>query len=172
MPTEYDEWGDPIIENETPTENEIPTDENPPVETEQTNDDEPLIVADWNLTEAREYVRYNAIDNEDFLDGDETQQVRFLNVAKRTLTQRYRNMTIPNEAVYLFAATLNANFNDTAIMAQRGIASFNVSGIGFTFKDWAKKELSGFITEEITTLIEEANGGDSGSGGRVKWVTL
>lgn len=162
--TQLDEWGEPI---ETPT-----TENTTLTETEQLNDDEPVIVGEWNLTEAIEYVTYHAIDNEDFLASEQTNQVRFLNVANRTITQKYRNMVIPNEAVYLFAAVLNANFNDTAIMAHRGIASFNVSGIGFTFKDWAKKELSGFITEDIAAIVTEANGGGNASGGRVKWVTL
>ena len=164
MPTEYDEWGEPI---ETPT-----TDENPPTETEQPNDDEPIIVGDWNLKEAIDYVTYHAIDNEDFLGGDETQQIRFLNVARRTLSRAFKGYDIPTEAEYLFACVLNANFNDTTVMAQRGVASFGVDGISFTFKDWAKKELSELIPEDVSDMIAEANPDVNGGNGRVKWVTL
>ena len=164
MPTEYDEWGEPI---ETPT-----TEDNPPTETEQPNDDEPVIVGEWNLTEAIAYVTYHAIDNEDFLANEQTNQVRFLNVGKRTLSSAYKGYNIPLEATYLFACVLNANFNDTTVMAQRGVASFGVDGINFTFKDWAKKELSDLITEEIAEMIAEANPDINPGNGRVKWVTL
>lgn len=126
---------------------------------------------EWNLTEVIDYVTYNAIDNEDFLGGEETAQIRFLNVASRTLTRAYKGFTIPNEAVYLFACVLNANFNDTTIMAQRGIASFGVDGINFTFKDWAKKELDELIPDDVRDLIADANP-EIVSSGRVKWVTL
>lgn len=162
--TQLDEWGVPI---ETPT-----TEDNSLTETEQPNDDEPVIVGEWNLTEAIEYVTYHAIDNEDFLANEQTNQVRFLNVAKRTLSSAYKNYVIPLEATYLFACVLNANFNDTTVLAQRGIASFGISGINFTFKDWAKKELSELIPEEIAEMIAEANPDAGGSNSRVKWVTL
>lgn len=165
MPTEYDEWGEPI--NETPT-----TEDTPPTESEQPNDDEPVIVGDWNLTEAIDYVTYHAIDNEDFLASDETQQVRFLNVSKRTLARAFKGYVIPIEAEYLFACVLNANFNDTTVMAQRGIAGFSVDGISFTFKDWAKKELDDLITDDIRDLVAEANPDIDSDNGRVKWVTL
>lgn len=127
---------------------------------------------EWNLAEASEYVTYNAIDNEDFLASDETAKTRFLNVAYRTLSRNYKGYTIPNEASYLFACVLNANFNDTTVMAQRGVASFGIDGISFTFKDWAKKELSELIPEDVAEMIVEANPDLVGDGGKVKWVTL
>ena len=136
--------------------------------------DEPEIVGDWNLTEAREYVTYHAIDNEDFLDSDQTNQVRFLNISKRTLSNTYRGYNIPTEAVYLFACVLNAHFNDTMVMAQRGVASFGVEGISFTFKDWAKKELSELIPKDVADMIAAENPelGTSGSSIGTKWVVL
>lgn len=141
---------------------------------EQAEPMEPLIVGDWNLTEAREYVTFHAIDNEDFLDNDQTNQVRFLNVAKRTLSSAYKGYTIPNEAVYLFACVLNANFNDTTVYAQRGVASFGVEGISFTFKDWAKKELAELIPKDVAGMIAEANPelNSGASGINTKWVVL
>jgi len=162
--TQLDEWGVPI---ETPT-----TEDTPLTETETSTDIEPVIVGEWNLTEVVEYVTYHAIDNEDFLANEQTNQIRFLNVAKRTLLSAYKGYVIPLEATYLFACVLNANFNDTTVMAQRGVASFGVDGINFTFKDWAKKELSDLITEEIADMIVEANPDKIGGNSRIKWVTL
>ena len=128
-------------------------------------------MGEWDLTAATEYVTYNAVDNEDFLAADETNKVRFLNVAQRTLQAKYKGFTIPVEATYLFACVLYANNNDTTIMAGRGIAGFSLSGISFTFKDWAKKELSELIPAEVAEMIEEANGGAGGGNSRVKaWV--
>ncbi len=161
--TQFDEWGDPI--------DTLTTEATTPSETGQLND-EPGIVGEWNLTEAIEYATYHAIDNEDFLANEQTQQVRFLNVAKRTLTSAYKGYVIPSEATYLFACVLNANFNDTTVMSQRGIAGFSVDGISFTFKDWAKKELDDLITDDIRDLIADANPDKGGGNGRVKWVTL
>lgn len=112
----------------------------------------------WNLEEATEYIRFNAIDNEDYLENDEERQTAILNVSLRTLKRRYRDYEIPDEAVYLFAATLAAAFNDTNKMAQQGIASFSVKGIAFTFKDWAKKGLDSLIPDEVADIIGAPTG--------------
>lgn len=127
---------------------------------------------DWNLVEVTDYVTYHAVDNEDFLASDDTQKIRFLNVSERTLRRAFKGYAIPNEACYLFACVLNANFNDTTVMAQRGIAGFSIDGISFTFKDWAKKELDDLITDDIRDLVNEANPDIDSNNGRVKWVTL
>lgn len=127
---------------------------------------------DWNLVEAIDYVTYHAVDNEDFLASDDTTKLRFLNVGERTLRRAFKGYAIPNEASYLFACVLNANFNDTTVMAQRGIAGFSIDGISFTFKDWAKKELDDLITDDIRDLVSEANPDIDSNNGRIKWVTL
>lgn len=125
----------------------------------------------WDLTVATDYITLNAIDNEDFIGADDTGKTRLLNVAERTLLRVYKDYTLPNEAVYLFAAHLGALYNDTTVMAQRGIASFNVSGIGFTFKDWSKKELDELVPKEVSEMIAEANPDKAGASSRVKaWV--
>lgn len=125
---------------------------------------------EWYLAEATEYITLNAIDNEDYLAADDTTKTRLLNVSERTLKRVFKGYDIPDEATYLFAAHLGALFNDTTIMAQRGIASFNVSGIGFTFKDWSKKELDELVPQEVADIIAEANP-DKGGNSRVKaWV--
>lgn len=114
----------------------------------------------WNLVEAREYVTYNAIDNEDFLDADDTAVMRFLNVAQRTLTRRFKSYRVPNEAVYLFAAVLAWSFNDVNKLAQQGQASFSVKGINTTFKDWSRKGLDALVPQEVLDIIADENGID------------
>lgn len=120
----------------------------------------------WDLTAATDYIRYNAIDNEDFIDGDDELKTRTLNVASRTLTRKYSGYTIPDEAVYLFSAVLAAAFNDTNKLAQQGVASFSVKGISFTFKDWSKKGLDALIPTEVIDLI------GAPTGRIVKWTVL
>lgn len=154
--TQYDEWGNPMTEQPL----------------EPTTPSNPVIIGEWNLTEATSYCLYNAVDNEDFLASDTIAQVRFLNVSQRTLRRAFKGYVIPMEASYLFACVLNANYNDTTVMAQRGVAGFSVDGISFTFKDWAKKELDDLITDDIRDLIAEANPGIDSNNGRIKWVTL
>lgn len=124
----------------------------------------------WNLTEASDYITYYAIDNEDFLAVDDVGKTKLLNVADRTLKRAYKDSVIPVEAAYLFAAHLGGLFNDTTVLAQRGVASFGLSGINFTFKDWAKKDLDEMIPADVRDLIEEANGGTSGSSRVKAWV--
>lgn len=128
---------------------------------------------EWNLEEADKYVRRNVLDWEDFIDlnnegedGIDKKHAR-LNVAYRTLRRNFSGMTIPNEAVYYFGAILASVYNDTMVQAQRGVASFGLSGLSFTFKDWAKKDLSSYITEDIEGIIEEANGCESSVRGGV-----
>lgn len=166
---QYDDFGDIIPGTE---DVETPQESEQPINTEIPTTDEPEIVGGWNLTEAQAYVLYNAVDNEDFLANDTTNQVRFLNVAQRTLARSFKGYDIPNEASYLFACVLSANFSDTTVMAQRGIAGFSVDGISFTFKDWAKKELDDLITEDVRDMVVEANPNIDGGNSRIKWVTL
>lgn len=120
----------------------------------------------WNLEEAADYIRLNAMDYEDFIDADDSDKTRNLNVSLRTLTRKYSGYPIPDEAVYLFSAVLAAAFNDTNKLGKQGIASFSVRGIAFTFKDWAKKGLDDLIPEEVTDII------GAPSGRRAKWTTL
>lgn len=122
-----------------------------------------MATIDWDLDAADKYVRRNVLDWEDFVelndegeDGIDKKHAR-LNVANRTLRNVYKGMTIPDEAVYYFAAVLASVYNDTLVQAQRGVASFAVRGISFTFKDWAKKDLEEYITDDIDGIIQDAN---------------
>ncbi|QVY62985.1 hypothetical protein [Cytobacillus gottheilii] len=125
----------------------------------------------WNLAEALEYIQLNTLDNEDYLDADETRQTALLNVSNRTLERKFSGKTIPDEAVYLFAAVLGAAFNDTNKLQQQGVAAFSISGISFTFKDWAKRPIDHLIPSEVYELVGEANGEKLG-GRSVKWTVL
>ncbi|MGM0973408.1 MAG: hypothetical protein ACQEW2_10850 [Bacillota bacterium] len=120
----------------------------------------------WDLVTAEEYIRLNTLDNEDFLDADETRKTALLNVSKRTLDRKFTGKEIPNEAVYLFAATLGSAFNDTNKLQQQGIAGFSIKGISFTFKDWAKRPVDHLIPEEVYDLVGVARGRS------IKWTVL
>lgn len=120
----------------------------------------------WDLKEADNYIRYNTLDNEDFLEADKERKNALLNVAARTLARRYNGYTIPDEAVFIFSAVLAAAFNDTNKMAQQGIASFSVQGISFTFKDWAKRGLDDLIPDEVADIV------GAPSGRRAVWTVL
>lgn len=120
----------------------------------------------WNIAEAEEYIRLNTLDNEDFLDGDDDRKTALLNVSKRTLDRKFTGKEIPNEAVYIFAATLGAAFNDTNKLQQQGVAGFSVKGISFTFKDWAKRPIEHLIPEEVYDLVGAPRGRV------VKWTVM
>jgi hypothetical protein len=127
---------------------------------------------EWDLISAEEYITLNTLDNEDFIDGDDTRKTALLNVASRTLTRKFSGLTIPNEAVYLFGAVLASAYNDTNKLQQQGIASFSIKGIAFTFKDWAKKGIDAYIPDEVIDLINEENGVEISTGRTLKWTTL
>lgn len=121
---------------------------------------------EWDISEAMEYILFNSLDNEDFIDADDERKIAILNVALRTLKRKYSGYNIPNEAVYLFAPVLAAAFNDTNKLQQQGIASFSVRGIAFTFKDWAKKDIDALIPPEVADII------GAPSGRQVKWTVM
>lgn len=108
----------------------------------------------WDLVVADDYIQLNTLDNEDWFDSEDTRKLALLNVSKRVLTSKFTEIEeMPDEAIYMFATTLSAIFNDTMKQAQRGVASFSIKGISFSFKDWAKKDLSEFIPEEVYSIL-------------------
>ncbi len=110
-----------------------------------------------DIFEATAYIESNVIDIEDWVDADDDKKQRLLNVADKTLQKRYSNYTIPNDAVYDFAAVLAVAFNDTNKLQQQGVAQFAIKGIAFTFKDIPAKELDAFIPQSTLDIIGEAN---------------
>ena len=117
------------------------------------------------ILSADEYISSFVIDNTDWLGSDEAKKQRILNVSNRTLSSKYTDLVIPEEAVYDFAATLAVIFNDTNRMQQQGVAGFSVTGVGsFTFKEnAAKASLEEAIPAEVKKLIGQANGIEIGS---------
>lgn len=110
-------------------------------------------MATWDLTAATEYIRLNTLDSEDFLGATDDRKTALLSVSDSTLKRKFSGYTIPNEAVYTFANVLASAFNDTMVQAQRGVASFAVKGITFTFKDWMKTDIDDLIPDEAYALI-------------------
>lgn len=125
-----------------------------------------------NVTDADTYISANCIDIEDWSDADEAKKQRIVNVASRTLTNKYPQYRIPDAAVYEFANELATAFNDTNRLQQQGVASFGLTGVAnFTFKDWAKSGLEAWIPESALDIIGAENGVKLGRRS-VKWVTM
>jgi hypothetical protein len=138
-----------------------------------------------SLTDASKHIESFVIDNDDWVDADETKQQRILNVAERTLSDYFDekvtklvavklnkpiedvtkdDYVMPSESVYELAAVLSRVFNDTNRMQQQGLAGFSITGVGsYTFKEnnvkgAAGEQLDAFITKEAIKYIEKANG--------------
>lgn len=117
-----------------------------------------------SIAEATVYIDANVVSNEDWNEADEAKKQRLVNVADRTLSDKYEELTIPSEAIYEFAAFLAIVFNDTNKMQQQGIAGFAVTGVGsFTFKENNVKSAVGQALDEliptsVKKLLEKANG--------------
>jgi hypothetical protein len=126
-----------------------------------------------NIIDADSYIELNVIVIDDWIDSDDAKKQRLLNVALATLTRVYSTYTIPDEAVYEFAAVLAVAFNDTNIQKQNGVKQFSVSGISYTF-DGGKDTVESLIPSVALDLIGKANGVSLGSSGgkRVKWTVL
>ena len=82
-----------------------------------------------SIEDADAYINAYVIDNEDWVEADESKKQRILNVANRTLSTEYPGYTIPDEAVYDYSSTLAVVFNDTNRLQQQGVASFSVTGV-------------------------------------------
>jgi hypothetical protein len=121
-----------------------------------------------NLTDADLYVEQNIIDIEDWQDADIAKKQRLLNVADRTIANKYAEYVIPDSAIYEFAAVLAVAYNDTNRLNNHGIASFSITGVAsFNFKDTQTRKLESFIPQSALDLISEANGGIKLGGLRV-----
>ncbi|WP_340637837.1 hypothetical protein [Bacillus cereus] len=100
-----------------------------------------------------------------------------MNAADRTLKKKFKDNTIPDNAIYEFAAYLAIVYNDTNKMQQHGIASFSVTGVGsFTFKEnnvssAVGQPLKDLIPDSVVELIEEVNDDLHVSGRNVGWLT-
>ena len=122
----------------------------------------------YNIEEADNYVNAYVLDVDEWNDSDDDRKTRCMNVAARVLSRKYSKYTIPDNAIYEFAAVLANVFSDTYKMQRYGVASFSVKGISFTFtgKD---DELERLITDEVKALIGEENGVTLTGSVRVGW---
>lgn len=107
-----------------------------------------------NITDANAYINANVIDIEDWTDSDDARKTRLLNVANTTLSTKFSEYTIPDNAVYLYANELAIAFNDTNRLNNQGIASFSITGVAsFNFKETMKRDLETFIPKSALDLI-------------------
>lgn len=121
---------------------------------------------------ATTYINANCINVDDWTDADDAKKLRIVNVAGRTLTNKYAQYTIPEAAVYEYANALAIAFNDTNALQQQGVASFGLTGVAnFTFKDGLKTGLDALIPDVALQLIGAENGVKL-SKRAVKWVTM
>lgn len=111
------------------------------------------------IADADIYIRANCLDVEDWIDSDSDRKTRMLNVAARTLTNKFSTLTIPDNAVYEFSNVLSVKFNDTNKLAQNGIKGFSVAGMAFQFGGDIPTDLSKMIPQPVLDLIGAANGG-------------
>ena len=111
-----------------------------------------------SITDADVYISANVLDIEDWTDSDSDRKQRLINVANRTLVSRFKQYTIPDNAVYEFAAYLAVVFNDTNKQQQYGVKQFSIKGIAFSFGSATPKELNAMIPEQVYELVGEANG--------------
>jgi hypothetical protein len=126
---------------------------------------------------ADSYIEANCIDIDDWTDADEAKKQRIVNVAARTLSTRFPSYTIPDTAAYEFANVLATVFNDTNKMAQQGVASFYIDGVGsFNFKDskinGPGADLSKFIPQSSLDIISAANDSVNLSARRVGYMVM
>lgn len=122
-----------------------------------------------NIFDADSYIELNVIVIDDWTDSDDDKKQRLLNVAQSTLTRVYPTYTIPDNAVYEYAAVLAMAYNDTNAMKQNGVRSFAVAGISFTFGT-GKETIESLIPNTARAIIGTENNVKLYS--RVKWTVL
>ncbi|NOU98479.1 hypothetical protein [Paenibacillus planticolens] len=128
-----------------------------------------------NLGGAEEYIELNVINLDDWAEADEAKKQRLLTVAERTLIGLYDGYTIPDNAVYEYAAVLATVFNDNGMLKRQGVAGFSVTGVGsFTFANAGSPsdDIARFIPKAATDIINASNVGRPTVGGRVRWTVL
>jgi hypothetical protein len=112
-----------------------------------------------SIIDADAYIDAQVIDNDDWQASDEEKKQRILNVASKQLTRKFSAYTIPDSAVYEFAASLAVAHNDTNRLNNHGVAGFSITGVGsFNFKDTINRSVDTFIPQASYDLIGEENG--------------
>lgn len=129
----------------------------------------------YSTVNADVYIAQNVIIIEDWMDCDEAKKTRLLNVANSTLGRTFPKYTIPEQAVYEFAAVLARAYNETNAQRQDGVKNFMVAGMSLTFTDGVET-IESLIPAASIDLIGKANnvdlGGVNGKAKRIKWTVL
>lgn len=121
------------------------------------------------------YMEQFCLDIIDWEIIDDTRRQRYLNVANRTLLDKFQGLIIPDEAVYETANSFSITFNDTNRLQFQGIDTFSIVGLGSfefrkpTVKNQGNFNLSDYIPKTAIDLINQANGIAS-SDSRIKWT--
>jgi hypothetical protein len=115
------------------------------------------------VNDANTYIETHVIDIEDWQEADDVKKQRILKSAEITLQRKFKNYTIPDSAIYHFAAWLAIVFNDTNRFQQHGIAGYAITGVAsFTFKEnnvtSKGSPMASLIPDEVYELVGEANG--------------
>lgn len=103
--------------------------------------------------EADAYINLHVIDIDDWVDSETTKKQRVLNVASRILVYKFKDLVIPNNAVYEFASVLATATNDTNRMQMQGIESFSITDVGSFKFNRAISDYSDLIPQSALDLI-------------------
>lgn len=134
-----------------------------------------------SIASADSYISLHVIDIEEWVDSDLDKKTRILNVASKTLTNRFSGYTIPDNAVYEFSAKLAIVFSDTNRLQQQGVIGYSVNGVAsFTFKESGvssnanNDDLSKYIPKSAVDIInaDPANDGLPNVGTRSRWTVV
>lgn len=102
------------------------------------------------------YISANVIDIDEWIDADSAKKQRILTVASSTLSKQFEDYTIPDNAVYEYAAVLAVVFSDTNRLQRHGVQSFSVSGVAsFNFASTSNPsaDITRFIPKAAYDLI-------------------
>ncbi|AIQ13633.1 hypothetical protein [Paenibacillus durus] len=110
------------------------------------------------VTAADTYITENVIDTEGWAESDAAKRQRLLNAAERTLIRYYSKYTIPDDAVYEFAAALATVYSDVMIAGQRGVQATSLSGVTSTTFREGQRELVNLIPQACRDIVGDANG--------------
>lgn len=112
------------------------------------------------IAEADDYINLHVIDQEDWADADDNKKQRILNVASRILTYKFKELLIPNNAVYEFASVLASATNDTNRMQMQGIESFSITDVGSFKFNRSISDYAELIPQSALDIIGIENGID------------
>lgn len=105
------------------------------------------------ITEADDYINLHVIDIEDWIDSETTKKQRVLNVASRILVYKFKDLVIPNNAVYEFASILATATNDTNRKQMQGIESFSITDVGSFKFNRAISDYADLIPQSAIDII-------------------